>query len=226
MKERPILFSGPMVRAILEGRKTQTRRVIKWRGVDGFNLDFSGLSASNIAGAKWALMSMGASCWQERGHALCPYGVPGDRLWVRESLRCENDFADFGAGPVDAPYYVYAADGCAVDDHTPAGHPRKKHVPSIHMPRWASRITLEITDVRVQRAQEISGSDSLAEGITIPRCGCEVCAHSAEMCPADASAAILEYASLWDSINSKKHPWTANPWVWALTFKRVVAEAQ
>ena len=73
----------------------------------------------------------------------------------------------------------------------------------------------------MQRLQEISGEDALAEGITIERCGCEVCAHSSALCPADASSAIQEFAHLWDSINAKRAPWSSNPWVWALTFKRV-----
>ena len=95
--------------------------------------------------------------------------------------------------------------------------------------RWASRLTsevggfaevVEIVDVRVQRLQDISDEDATAEGISVTRCGCEVCSMSSAMCPADASACVMEYAAAWDEINSKRAPWASNPWVWAITFKK------
>jgi hypothetical protein len=189
-----------MVRAILEGRKTQARRVVKWTGIDGLNLSFSGLSASNIAGTRWALMSMGASCWQERGHADCPYGVPGDRLWVRETFyHMEGGpIRDAVGGVMDVmeDEIVYRADGNRL----------LKWTPSIHMPRWASRITLELTDVRVQRLQEISHHDALAEGVEYD-------------VSREDGAPLPRFRKLWDSINAKTHPWSSNPWVWVISFK-------
>lgn len=185
MKERPTLFSGPMVRAILDGRKTQTRRVIKPQP-DGCELDRSKFY-------------------------LGPYGVPGDRLWVREtwwqipepSLRQLRDGADTWPKEV-----AYAADE---DDPGTVREWGWKLRPSIFLPRKFSRITLEITDVRVQRLNEISGSDVLSEGI--PEQGGN---------SSDGEYRLqMAFKDLWDSINGKKHPCASNPWVWAITFKRI-----
>jgi hypothetical protein len=227
MKERPILFSGPMVRAILDDRKTQTRRVMtpqpehlqlhEWRGEPIYEGEHR----------VW--------CWKthtfenlwdeyirepERLELSCmsPYGIVGDRLWVRETWthdassleQCRSAF-DCCSIPGYGPYYR----------STEVAPDTLKWKPAIFMPRWASRIMLEITEVRVQLLQEIEGEDAAAEGIAVARCGCEVCAHSSAMCPADASAHIEEYAALWDSINGKRAPWSSNPWVWALTFRRL-----
>jgi hypothetical protein len=159
MKEHPILFSPPMVRAILEGRKTQTRRSIE--------------------------------------NKRCGNWGAGHRLWVRETYACE----DKG--------YVYLADG---------KYGATRWVPNIFMPRIASRITLEVTEIRVQRLQDISGEDALAEGVVVPRCGCEICSRLSQMCPADQSAHILAFAEFWDSINEKNQPWSFNPFVYAFNF--------
>lgn len=219
MKERPVLMSAPMVQAILNGAKTQTRRIMKPQ----------------------PRMFAGAPRWRWKGFAwqsgdcpiyFGPYAV-GDRLWVRESLKRENDFADFGSGPVNEPYYVYASDGCAVDDHTPADEPHQKSVPSIHMPRWASRITLEITKLRIQRVQDISEEDAEAEGAMfwwnlLSRSEQERI-YSGGRGPRGA------FRDLWDSINAKcergrklhdkehwkpPYAWDMNPWVWAISFVR------
>jgi len=183
MKERPILMSAPMVRALLAGTKTQTRRVVKGRALDWLNE--SGFSPSFVA--------------HPENH-LCPYGAPGDRLWVRETwAQNENQLSETS---MDTSI-VFRADGeaRALDNGC-----EKAWRPSIHMPRWASRITLEINDVRVERLQEISEADALAEGIT----------HSTLNDPR------VEYRWLWESINGHGS-WDANPWVWPITFRRIAA---
>jgi hypothetical protein len=93
--------------------------------------------------------------------------------------------------------------------------------PSIDMPRWASRITLEIVGVRVERVQDISVGDCRREGVEILRCGCDVCATTSAVCPADASEYVLSFRELWDTINGERAPWDSNPWVWALTVRRI-----
>ena len=157
VKERPILFSAPMVRAILEGRKTVTRREVKKRPA----LDCLG------AGYEPAFLTLPANA------DLCPYGKPGDRLWVRETWYCDHfelmrglylkpDDLNVGEA-IDDGTLIYAADGLNPYE---ADQPIWK--PSIHMPRWASRILLEITDVRVERLQDISLADIRAEGLQCP----------------------------------------------------------
>lgn len=212
--ERPIIFSAPMVRAILEGRKTQTRRLL--RRIDAANLRF--LGCEEETGESDALIEYFedghsgpgwyAACgeYPEDGshHIVCPYGQPGDRLWVRETLRL---------GDVD---WTYAADGARIwlsmgdsrvsDMLAWAHHKEGRTCSPIHMPRWASRLTLEVEQVRVQRLQDISDSNALAEG-------------------AVGTGAFgsyrREFAAGWDHINGKRAPWSSDPWVWALTFRRV-----
>jgi hypothetical protein len=170
MKERPILFSTPMVQAILEGRKTQTRRVIKPQPEpleDGFMLPL---------------------------HPDCPYGYIGDRLWVRET------FAYHHTGRL-----FYKADIPVVC------HKNWKWKPPIFMPRSASRITLEITDIRVERLQDITRSDIYAEGLIVPQ------EHQEDY----KEYLLNAWIELWDSINAKKHPWQSNPYVWVVEFKRI-----
>jgi len=201
IKERPILFSASMVRAILEDRKTVTRREVKKRAA----LD---CLASGFEPAFLALP----------GNAdLCPYGKPGDRLWVRETWYC--DHFDVQQGPYLQPAdmtdldearengdLVYAADGL-----TPYEQDQPKWKPSIHMPRWASRILLEITDVRVERLQDISEDQAQAEGVRgIPRCR--------SLYPTDDYR--FPFKDLWGSINGAS-AWDTNPWVWAVSFRRV-----
>jgi hypothetical protein len=186
MSERPILFSGPMVRAILAGTKTQTRRVVKL--LEGFEPSGSTMHwphAQKRAGVTVPLK--------------CPYGQPGDRLWVRETW---------------APVFkrVPHSNGCLyrADDDGRQINPRSmdgKWKPSIHMPRWASRITLEITGVRVERLQDISGQDVIAEGIEVDILG-----------NAPLTLAIDRYRRLWDSLNAEHAPWASNPWVWVVEF--------
>ncbi len=225
VRERPILFSAPMVRAILDGQKTQTRRVVNLR--NGM-IDFvgSGLSRDPAdPSSDWN----NPSCWGyehfDQGWCLlkpdgpsshqipCPYGQPGDRLWVRETWA---DLRGTGIGTASAAYRAESlnADG---RENADARRCREdygvKWRPSIHMPRWASRITLEITDIRVERVREISRDDVIAEGI------CERDGLPIEDCHAGWHE---PFAQLWDSINAKRgFPWADNPWVWVVAFKRI-----
>lgn len=190
MNARPILFSAPMVRALLEGRKTQTRRAMKPQPV---------LSA---AGTTWLwkdcvftktqpYCGVGAS-FARTPITSCPYGQRGDLLWVRESYGRLND----GAILYPATYDM-------------AQRPHLKWKPSIHMPRALSRLTLEITGVRVERLQDISASDASAEGIFTPEIGY---ANLGERAP------IIQYGRLWEEINGAG-AWDKNPFVWVLEFK-------
>ena len=207
MKERPILFSAPMVRAILEGRKTQTRRIVKPRADRDFGPRCV-LQPHEIAGE--------INAGDLRNSV---YGFPGDRLWVRETwARDDEDGA-----------LMYRADvGC--DDDANAwergrieGVSRYRWRPSIHMPRWASRITLEITDVRVERLQEISEADARAEGV-YPYMPGEGVIHPPRF--ADDYQYRPNYREgfeiVWQSIHGDGS-WAANPWVWVIGFKREAA---
>lgn len=200
MTERPILFSAPMVRAILDGRKTQTRRIVKLK--PGQQVD------ERDDGSSWPWTDYdGADMWD---WLPCPYGQPGDRLWVRES---------FMPAPLDTPpsqptptswSIAYAAGGqeekTAPPGYNPMLYNYERWSPSIHMPRWASRITLEITAVRVERLQEIGEADAQAEG----------CTGS----PLGPAADLLLFRTLWESIHGPES-WAANPWVWVVEFRRV-----
>ena len=212
MKERPILFSSPMVRAILSGEKTQTRRTVKPQ--PGMR-DVEGLFQSWVFPVKGgdALLWPNA---KDKILRLCPYGQPGDRLWVRES------FAALSAGGYEEvrPAQGYgqeirydATDTLASLSADVRGY---RYRPSIHMPRWASRITLEITGVRVERLQDISEEDARAEGVEP---GFE---HSKEV--SDGLKPQFQYQPpfrlLWSLINGAAS-WDANPWVWVIEFKRI-----
>lgn len=217
MRERPILFSAPMVRALLDGRKTQTRRVVK--GLPERSLEFDRQWHANVMRPGSVLSHW--SWWDGPPHgqsiyhtADCPYGVPGERLWVREAFSGPWDMrvlppAQWGAF---CPIH-YWADG----DPTEGDWTRPK--PSIHMPRWASRLTLEITDVRVERLQAISDrgqpNDCIAEGVFagdfIDKGGdwLERGFSSIERC---------RFHDLWAAINGPES-WADNPWVWAVSFR-------
>ncbi len=207
MNEKPIVFSGPMVKAILEGRKTQTRRVVN-----------GSINAIHDAGnpkklyADWPLSRLhsladGVAKFNVQNDVdayttesiKCPYGKPGDRLWVRESMYMDKDGV-----------WLYSADddfvGCDRADESAmiswAHHKETEHCPSIHMPRWASRITLEIAGVRVERLQDITDDDAKAEGV----------------------GGVGTFGVLWNEINAKRgYGWDINPWVWVIEFEKVSA---
>jgi hypothetical protein len=190
IKERPILFSGPMVRAILDGRKTQTRRIVKGKGTWDV--------VTEERGAPWPGAENDLGDWQD---FECPYGDVGDRLWVREA------WAQVVVGnQID---YLYRA-----DTHT--GLEKRdgdqKWKPSIHMPRVACRLMLEITGVRVERLNEISQQDAVCEGAW----------ENNDENPSNAHgiSAVRQFEALWESINGLGS-WSANPWVWVVKFKRV-----
>lgn len=205
--ERPILFSGEMVRAILDGRKTVTRRAIKLpRARDSFVLVEHGAGW-------WPYQSDDGeshvcSDGMERPYN-CPYGSPGDQLWVRETC--------FINGPGKGSEVIYKA------DPLPNWEGEETDIrwrPSIHMPRWASRIQLEITAVRVERLHQISQKSALDEGCGVPDLPSDLTGLFGES-PADERTA---FAILWSRINGQGS-WAANPWVWVVEFK-VVEGAQ
>lgn len=197
MKERPILFSAPMVRAIIDGSKTQTRRVVKPQPIyDG-----------KFAGG-WKVVGKhgheAATCGPLVSE-LCPYGHPGDRLWVRENF-CPiypQDPHYNGGRPIEYDYGATYQHGYRLGDLIGK---KKKWKPSIHMPRIASRITLEITGVRVERLQDISEADAQAEGVVWEQ----------------GQTATNVFESLWESINGPES-WEANPWVWVVGFRKAGA---
>lgn len=210
MKERPILFSGAMVRALLAGTKTQTRRIVKSQPP----ADKQRVAWYEPGVMGWAPPDVPSQHWHR---VRCPYGQPGDRLWVREAFGHFERNDNFSPGCE----VFYRADGECL-----ALQPWR---PSIHMPRWASRITLEVTSVRVERLQDISEADALAEGI-VPhvRGGWHWHPHN----PSDLDdwhqfgfkTAAYAYESLWEQINGPGS-WDSNPWVWAVEFKRLETAA-
>ena len=228
MKERPILMNGAMVRAVLDGSKTQTRRIVKKVGL--------------AAPAPQSVID-GAATYAGGMVAHCPYGQPGDRIWVRETWGVISHAWDEACNLIDwAPdrpataisempfgqgYYsghvIYAADGAFEwsGDDDGDGDPRSAWHPSIHMPRRASRILLEIVSVLVERLQDISDADIVAEGIDM-----EALAESQDrydiVCKgSDASGRATERTAWRDLWESTGGDWDANPWCWAITFKRV-----
>lgn len=220
MKERPILFSAPMVRVLLEGRKTQTRRVVKPQPPSGHN--FAGFTTHSTCSADEgkAVWAAGSGPLMHEAHRVrCPYGQPGDRLWVREAWRLCREADGVKPRDTDAAYRCwYEADA----PHQP-GFGRLR--PGMFMPRWASRITLEITEVRVQRVQEISEEGAIAEGIERDDEGRWTDYQNLGFggyFDHPIQGARFSFASLWDSINAKRgFGWDANPWVWCLSFRRV-----
>lgn len=253
MKERPILFSSTMVRAILEGRKTMTRRVIKpqpdlsilkesYRDLEFEFRRMPVLGPTHVP-SEWGFCAKydKPNCVPIYGYK-CPYGTIGDRLWLKETWRVGAWLIEDGMIAVD-----YRADGfsrrewlsvpdeeqfdrlvgqsiqdaCAAglrmgcdDNYTwsPGSSPCRWRS-SIYMPRWASRITLEITDIRVERLQDISEEDARAEGVGV---------HGGWNADETEYAVNARgpFSRLWDSINAKRHPWASNPWVWVIEFRR------
>lgn len=204
MKQRPILFSAAMVRALLAGTKTQTRRTVKFT------------AGGHIKEA----------CGHRRWHpedpnaiAACPYGAPGDRLWVKETWFTDAHW--HGVKPTKLPQPGPDKPGAAIyyaatHSFCPDGFLR----PCLFMRQWMSRLTLEITAVRVERLQDISPEDAIAEGVTLREIPTGV------VCDSNGAEEMMQehpvdaYASLWESINGPDS-WAANPWVWVVEFRRV-----
>lgn len=213
---KPILFSGPMVRASMRevDPKTVTRRVVN--KLIGFG-QITEFGPSTTPGYVWTFRDK-RMLWNDISHArllkACPYGQPGDALWVRETF-CKPD-------PLGG--YVYRADLSPVADalerrifrQNPSiakAYPESRWRPSIHMPRAAARLFLRVTSVRVERLQEISCADAIAEGCT------PVSLHALDCASPDPRD---EYRALWDSLNaSRGYPWESNPFVWRIAFERI-----
>jgi len=217
---KPILFSAPMVRAILDGRKTQTRRVVKpqptvtengcprWGTYDGRKMH---MVPRRAGGGSAVTMT-------DLIGEYCPYGRVGDQLWVRETWH------PFGTGKHPnwmSDRVLYRADNEGLQPFDGcASHPLPSPVewsgrqtsawkPSIFMPRWASRLTLEITSVRVEQVADITTKDCAAEGVQLEP-------------GRDTEHLKRDFIELWDSINAKRgYGWSANPWCWVVAFKRV-----
>lgn len=202
MKERPMIFNAEMVRAILDGRKTQTRRIVSDRHL---NLIDVGSQIGECYPLECGIDHENSQSYY-REH--CPFGKPGDRIWVRETWARYN---------VDQDSHDMAYRATTPEDWPEEGRWR----PSIHMPRWASRITLEITGVGVQRLHSISPNDASREGlIKLPATG-RYCLNQGDQYFGGASHDAREVFSwLWESIYGAES-WQANPWVWVIEFKRI-----
>lgn len=221
MTERPVLFNAAMVRAILAGRKTQTRRPVAGSPVFVTQL----IGRDNKPTHEYGLHP--ESEYVISKNISCPLGRPGDRLWVRETFVSGIGLAEIDdaktfhetccapAGAPLAPRWLYRADGHSIPGTV---HWR----PSVHMPRWASRIALEVTDVRVQRVQEITAEEAVAEGVRCHICDGPVDGTSENDCACFHTArnAVPSFEFLWRSIYGAES-WTANAWVWAVTFRRL-----
>jgi hypothetical protein len=232
MREKPILFSAPMVNAIIEGRKTVTRRVLKGNQIDMHEGDDGTFHAVQDHG-----------CHVTERTIRCPCGQPGDRLWVRETWRVDGlgksvalRLGDCATTSENMSYRADMEDDRACNDC--------QWIPSIHMPRWASRITLEVTAVRVERLQAISEADARAEGIRENWCGDDLQGVAGSRPWKEELDGWMDYTpgrgdgdgaedwealmpresftTLWDSINAERgYGWTVNPWVWVVGFEVV-----
>jgi len=237
VKARPIIFSGAMVRALLAGTKTQTRRIIKGiEIVDGVVPGTITYTGKNCYGQNIAPGSLSDRLFGIASN--CPYGQPGERLWVRETWRKHY----YGNGGVNAPGVMYAADNATRWTPEAGDFSDETWRPSIFMPRWASRILLEIAAVRCERLQDISEADAKAEGCQIGiapgvvrgalpcvNCGRSQRDHSGVAFACNGTAGVFcpntykgGYAMLWEQINGPQS-WAANPWVWVVEFKRAEA---
>ena len=216
---RPIIYCGEMVRAILEGRKTQTRRVINFSNSD-IVPEYARSFVCKVAGV-WEASDVNG---YPMGFVRCPYGEADDHLWVRETWGAVSKTED--PAPIEECKVEYRADlppGCT---DQPGGWPTEDArgyseaphwKPSISMPRWASRITLEVMDVRVERLQDISEEDILREGVS-PVLSIGLMSSK--------SYNTESFKTEWDIINAKRgYSWDSNPWVWVISFKPVEPRA-
>jgi len=236
VKSRPILFSAPLIPPLVDGRKTQTRRLVLG-------------APDNAIQAVPSLLAHGGDLWDFRPNLdnpkaiRCPYGAPGDRLWVREEHyrygHWEKVTGQQRRTRTGRQRWRFVADTSEVLFDAPAAFRKGRHhrdpaTPAWHkrlarfMPRAFSRITLEIVEVRVQRLQEISEGDAQAEGVepyTPPHGHISpeqrVPGPGFDRCRLGDQPHRLPFADLWDSINGKRCPWSSNPWCWCLTFRRL-----
>ena len=212
MKTRPILFSAPMVHAILDGTKTQTRRIVRGAGGSvAVTKDVIGTQPNDL----WWIA--GAEAGGSSSFVRCPYGLPGDHLWVRETWALLTG---------NGHRLVYRADGEPITNDPQTGKrvpvDPMRWTPSIFMRRHQSRITLEITSVRVERLQAITEEDARAEGIHEFRLpNGSIFGVQGVRGDDVGSTAVEAYATLWDQINASRAPWSSNPWVWVVSFKRL-----
>lgn len=260
--ERPILFNGEMVRAILDGRKTQTRRVVKPQPPVEATSAGTYCAPGKDYDGQWEWMTGDPKDIDTWGaidvpEFLCPYGQPGEGLWVRETwadVNCEDGPAlcykadrtvrtwhefsesfgpDYGAGP-SMDYKSYPGQYCMWWSDLLNGEPDHSWTPSIDMPRWASRIQLKVTNVRVERLQDISESDAKAEGVREhiyeatgdhpEMIGYITDADGPDDGTGDAAhvTPVGAFQNLWDSINTPRgFGWDTNPWVWVVEFERI-----
>lgn len=226
MKERPIIFSGEMVKAILDSKKTMTRRLIKFK-------DFT---TDSITPLHIELVEGRYCLFNERngwlvGYPKCPYGKVGDRLWVREIWiqGYDDPLIESEGDDENAVSIIYKADGkeeyrtCSAETAEnwgdfSADSEMVGFKSPIHMPRWASRILLEITDIRVERLNDISEEDAIKEGMPPSHASID----RISMQHGFNSFSQSCFAQLWDSLNDKKgYQWSSNPWVWVIEFKKV-----
>lgn len=234
MRERPIIMGADSVRAILAGTKSQTRRVVTCLGGNR-----GGPVTEKTGVLYWRPGEEDPTRWcgcdglGSLGWVRCPYGVVGDRLWVREAWAGLDELAD-GTSP-DPPQTIgYRADHTAVvfgaglvprpadTRHWNWEHSSVRWRPSIHMPRWASRLTLEIASVRVERVQSITEADARAEGVALGQRPCSYVGRcNSGRCPAHNY--VPAFAALWDSINGARPgcSWADDPWVFAISFRRL-----
>ena len=222
VKERPIIFSGEMVKAILDGKKTMTRRVVK----------FSDFTINSITPLHIELVDGKYCLFNERngwliGYPKFPYGKVGDRLWVRETWiqGYDDPLIESEGDDENAVSIIYKADGkeeyrsCSAETAEnwgdfSADSEMVGFKSPIHMPRWASRLLLEITDIKVERLQDISCEDAVKEGFSDKK--------PSGMQPAMMPNPKADFRNYWDSLNTKKgYPWSSNPWVWVVEFKVV-----
>ncbi|EMM3368628.1 hypothetical protein RVS57_000156 [Pseudomonas aeruginosa] len=243
MKERPILFTGPMVRAILEGRKTVTRRVMKYQPHEDASVTVGNYNVTVVDrhGEQQPGPEAFGAWWSdgERG-CICPHGQPGDRLWVRETwtdvnlcgapalaYRADEDIRDL----MEEPGFLDDRGAFNYDDPRVKPYPfacwyadldQARWRPSIHMPRWASRILLEITAVRVERLQDISDDQAEAEGVERPEniTNVDVWDGAERELFNAMNQPRARFRRLWSDINGSES-WDSNPWVWCIEFKRV-----
>lgn len=228
MRERPILFSAPLVRAILEGRKTVTRRPVKLHADEALRFD----PCEPIERRYLAVRDDDETEHRNVRALGAPFGAPGDRLWVRESFSSRGQHGQ--PSDIAEAAFVVMADGAQVyrdgqvvqplSEYLPGAFDGIKWRPSIHLPRWASRILLEVTDVRVERLQAITEDDARAEGVEpffarFQEIGRDQRITTGELAADGEHRA--SFACTWDEIYGDGASWKSNPWVWRIGFKRI-----